>query len=121
MLNLRHFDLKIRLHKEEKDKFKHRMSGIHKSSYITFTRNNYGQDNRATYFDYSKRGNIEHHLRRQAEIYATSAGEGSIGAGALDEGAVVEGVGVGRIKDTRLGAYFFASKKNSFISSGCRA
>jgi hypothetical protein len=29
--------------------------------------------------------------------------------GALDEGAAVEGDGAGRIKDTRLGAYFFTS------------
>jgi hypothetical protein len=98
------------LDKEEKDKFKYRISGVHKSSYKVFTCNSYGQDSRTKCFDYSKRDNIKHHLRRQAEVYTTSAGEGSLGAG-----------GAGRIKDTRLGAYFFASEKNFFISSGRRA
>jgi hypothetical protein len=70
---------------------------------------------------YSKRNNGQHHLKRQAEVYATSAGEGSVGVGALDEGTTVECVGTGRIKDTILGAYFFASEKNSFISLGRRA
>jgi hypothetical protein len=60
---------------------------------------------------YSKRNNAQHHLKIQAEVYATSVGEGSAGVGALDEGAAVEGVSVGRIKDMRLGAYFFASEK----------
>jgi hypothetical protein len=69
----------------------------------------------------AKRDNTEHHLRGQAEIYATSVGEGSVGAGALDEGASAKGVGAGRMKDMSLGAYFFASKKNSFIYSGRRA
>jgi hypothetical protein len=41
--------------------------------------------------------------------------------GALDEGTTVEGVGAGIIRDTRLGAYFFAFEKNSFISFGRRA
>jgi hypothetical protein len=109
------------LGKEEKDKFKYRISGVHKSSYKVFTCNSYGQDSRTKCFDYSKRDNIKHHLRRQAEVYTTSVGEGSVGAGALGEGAVVEGIGAGRIKDTRLGAYFFASEKNFFISSGRRA
>jgi hypothetical protein len=81
------------LDKEEKEEFKHKMSRTHKLSYKVFTRNNYGQDNSAKYFDYSKRDNTKNHLRRQAEIYATLAGEGSVGAGALDEGTVVEGVG----------------------------
>jgi hypothetical protein len=85
--------------------------------YKIFTRNNYGQDNKSKCFDYSKRDNIVHHLRRQAKIYATSAGEGFVGASALVEGVVVKGVGAGRIRDMRLGAYFFASKNNSFISS----
>jgi hypothetical protein len=52
-----------------------------------------------------QKGNTEKHLRRQAGVYATSSGEGSIGAGALDEGAKAEGAeaegaGAGRIKDT---------------------
>jgi hypothetical protein len=97
------------------------MSGSHKSLYKVFTRNNSGQDNRAKCFDYNKRDNTEHHLRGQAEIYATSVGEGSVGAGALDEGAEAKGVGAGKIKDTSLGAYFFASARNSFISSERRA
>jgi hypothetical protein len=97
------------------------MSRIQKSLYKVFTRNNSRQDNIAKCFDYSKRDNTEHHLRGQAEIYATSVGEGSVGAGALDECAEAEGVGAGRIKDTSLGAYFFASAKNSFISFRRRA
>jgi hypothetical protein len=66
------------LDEEGKDDFKYIMSGIHKSAYKIFTINNYGQDNRAKSFDYSKRDNTEHHLRGQVEIYATSVGEGSI-------------------------------------------
>jgi hypothetical protein len=65
--------------------------------------------------------NIENHLRRQAGVYATSTGEGSAGAGALDEGAKAKGTVAGRIKDTSLGAYFFTSAKNSFISVGRQA
>jgi hypothetical protein len=61
------------------------------------------------------------HLGRQAEVYATSAGEGSVGVGALKEGAEAKGIGAGRIKETSLGAYFFASAKNSFISAGRRS
>jgi hypothetical protein len=72
-------------------------------------------------FQLQQRDNTENHLRGQAEIYATSVGEGSVGAGALDEGAEAEGVGTGRIKDTSLGVYFFASAKNSFISFERRA
>jgi hypothetical protein len=71
--------------------------------------------------NYNKRDSTKNHLRGQAEIYATSVGEGSVEADALDEGAEAEGVGAWRIKDTSLGAYFFASAKNSFISSGRRA
>jgi hypothetical protein len=56
MFNIRHFDPKIRLDKEEKDEFKHRMRGIRNSPYKVFTRKNYGRDNRAKYFDYSKKG-----------------------------------------------------------------
>jgi hypothetical protein len=72
-------------------------------------------------FQLQQRDNTENHLRGQEEIYATSVGEGSVGAGALDEGAKPKGVGTGRIKDMSLGTYFFASSKNSFISSEHRA
>jgi hypothetical protein len=46
-----------------------------------------------------------------------------MGADVLEEGAEVpgaevEGVGVGRIRDTSRGAYSFAFLKNSFISAG---
>jgi hypothetical protein len=44
-----------------------------------------------------------------------------VGASALNEDAKAEGVGTERIKDMSLGAYFFASAKNSFISFGRRA
>jgi hypothetical protein len=71
------------LDKEEKDNIKYRMSSSHKSWYKTFTSNNSGLDNKAQCFDYSKRETIENQPRGQAEVYATSVGEGSIGAGAL--------------------------------------
>jgi hypothetical protein len=43
MLNLRHLDLTIKLDKKEKDDFKYRMSGSHKSWYKVFTRHNSGK------------------------------------------------------------------------------
>jgi hypothetical protein len=46
---------------------------------------------------------------------------GTLEEGAEDTCAGVEGVGVGRIRDTSLGAYSFAFLKNSFISAGGRA
>jgi hypothetical protein len=72
-------------------------------------------------FQLQQRDNTENHLRGQAEIYATSVGEGSVGTGALDEGTKAEGIGAVRIKDMSLGTYFFASAKNSLISSERRA
>jgi hypothetical protein len=70
--------------------------------------------------------NIETTLRGQAEVYATSVVVGSMKVGVLEEGAEfpgagVEGVGVGRIRDTSLGAYSFTLLKNPFISVGGRA
>jgi hypothetical protein len=78
------------------------MSGSHKSWYKIFTRNNSGLDKRAQCFEYSKRDTIENQPRGQAEAYATSVGEGSLGAGALDEGAEAEGIGTGRIDGWRV-------------------
>jgi hypothetical protein len=72
--------------------------------------------------DYRKRTTKEGiSMERQVEVYATSTGEGSAVAGELEEGAEVEGAGAGRIKETSLGTYFFASAKNSFISAGRQA
>jgi hypothetical protein len=49
-------------------------------------------------------------------------GTETLGAGVLEEGAevpgaVIEGVGIGRMRDTILGAYSFAFLKNSIIST----
>jgi hypothetical protein len=71
MRNLRHLDLTIKLDKEEKDNFKYRMRSSHKSWYKIFTRNNFGPDNRAQCFDYSKRDTTENQQRGQAEVYAS--------------------------------------------------
>jgi hypothetical protein len=47
---------------------------------------------------------------------AAAPGAGVLEEGAKVPGAVVEGVCVGRMRDTSLGAYPFAFLKNSFIS-----
>jgi hypothetical protein len=62
-----------------------------------------------------------HNNYKEGEIYATSEGAGSVEGGTLVEGALDKDVGIFRIRGTRLGEYFLAAEKKSFISSGLRA
>jgi hypothetical protein len=62
-----------------------------------------------------------HNNYKEGKIYATSEGAGSDEGGTLVEGAPDKGIRTFRIRETRLGEYFFAAEKNSFISSGLRA